>query len=43
VLQKIATAGAEPVGIEGEDFKKVIRQEVELNKQLVKIANIQPE
>lgn len=43
VLEKIATAGAEPVGTEGEAFLKQIRHEVELNKELVKLAGIKPE
>ncbi len=43
VLEKITAAGAEPVGLEGEPFMNQIRHEVELNKQLVKIAGIKAE
>lgn len=43
VLQKINTAGAEPVGVEGEAFLKQMRHEVDLTKQLVKLADIKPE
>jgi tripartite-type tricarboxylate transporter receptor subunit TctC len=43
VLERIATAGAEPVGTEGEAFQQQIRHEVELNKQLVQLAGIKAE
>jgi tripartite-type tricarboxylate transporter receptor subunit TctC len=43
IVEKIASAGAEPVGIEGDAFMKLMRQEVELNRQLAKIADIKAE
>jgi tripartite-type tricarboxylate transporter receptor subunit TctC len=43
IIEKIATAGAEPVGLEGEPFMMQIRNEVELNRRLIKIADIKVE
>jgi len=43
VLEKVANAGAEPVGIGSEEFRETIRKEIELNKQLAAAAGIQPE
>jgi len=43
VQERIAAAGAEPVGVEGEAFLKQIRHEVELNRELAKLAGIKPE
>jgi tripartite-type tricarboxylate transporter receptor subunit TctC len=43
VQERIATAGAEPVGVEGDAFLRQIRVEVELNRKLANIAGIKPE
>jgi tripartite-type tricarboxylate transporter receptor subunit TctC len=43
IVEKIAIAGAEPVGIQGDAFMKLMREEVELNRQLAKIADIKAE
>jgi len=43
VQAKIAAAGAEPVGIEGDAFQDVIRREVKLNKQLLESAGVKAE
>ncbi|OGA56321.1 MAG: hypothetical protein A3G81_34110 [Betaproteobacteria bacterium RIFCSPLOWO2_12_FULL_65_14] len=41
--ERIAAVGAEPVGVELEKFAALMREEVELNRRLVKAAGIKPE
>lgn len=43
VIDRIYTAGAEPVDLQGADFDRQIRMEVELNRQLVQIAGLKAE